>query len=74
MLNSILQWAGTTALITMYIVMSFFPNLYPVNIACGLVGGLLYLAWSIRVRNSAQVFVNLAGVLVCCAGLYKALG
>jgi hypothetical protein len=74
MLNSILQWAGTSALLTMYILMSFYPNMYPLNLVAGMLGGGFYLAWSIRVKNKAQVLVNLAGILVCIAGLFKALG
>jgi hypothetical protein len=74
MLNSALQWAGTTALLTMYILMSFYPNLYPYNLVAGLCGGSFYLVWSLRVRNRAQVLVNLAGVVVCIAGLVKAFG
>jgi hypothetical protein len=74
MLNSALQWAGTSALLTMYILMSFYPNLYPANLVAGMIGGAFYLTWSIRVQNRAQVLVNLAGILVCIAGLFKALG
>jgi hypothetical protein len=74
MLNSILQWAGTSCLLTMYILMSFYPALYPYNLVAGLCGGSFYLAWSLRVRNKAQVLVNLAGVVVCIAGLVKAYG
>lgn len=74
MLNSTLQWAGTTALITMYILMSFFPELHPWNIVAGCVGGVLYFAWSLRTANKPQQIVNLAGIVVCLAGLYKAWG
>ena len=74
MLNSTLQWAGTTALITMYILMSFFPELHPWNIVAGCVGGVLYFAWSLRTANKPQQLVNLAGIVVCLAGLYKAWG
>ena len=72
MLNSTLQWAGTSALITMYILMSFFPQLYPYNIVAGCVGGLCYFTWSLRTRNRAQIIVNAAGIIVCVAGLLKA--
>jgi len=71
MLNSILQWAGTSCLLTMYILMSFYPNLYPANLVAGCLGGMFYFAWSFRVRNKAQVLVNLAGIVVCIAGLFK---
>jgi hypothetical protein len=72
--NNILQWSGTTALITMYIIMSFFPRAYPWNIVAGLVGGVLYLGWSYRVANRPQMIVNGAGILVCVLGLLKAWG
>jgi hypothetical protein len=71
MINHVLQWAGTTCLITMYVIMSFFPELHPWNIVCGLAGGSLYLAWSYRQANKPQMIVNAAGILVCAAGLVK---
>ena len=72
MINHTLQWLGTTALITMYIIMSFFPELYPWNIVAGCVGGIMYFAWSFRVANKPQMIVNAAGILVCLAGLVRA--
>jgi hypothetical protein len=74
MINNILQWAGTTALISMYIVMSFFPELHPWNIVLGCAGGVLYFAWSMRVANKPQMIVNAAGVVVCILGLFRAWG
>ena len=71
MLNNILQWAGTACLLSMYVLMSFYTNLFPANLIAGMLGGAFYLAWSLRVRNKAQVLVNLAGILVCVAGLIK---
>jgi lipid-A-disaccharide synthase-like uncharacterized protein len=72
MINAILQWLGTLALITMYVIMSFFPEAYPLNILMGMLGGLFYLTWSYRTRNTPQIIVNAAGVLVCLMGLYRA--
>jgi len=72
--NNLLQWAGTACLIAMYVVMSFYPNLYPVNIMLGLAGGCFYFAWSCRTYNRPQVIVNLAGITVCAAGLFKYYG
>lgn len=73
-MNNILQWAGTTCLIGMYIVMSYFSELHVLQLVLGMSGGLLYFAWSIRTENNAQVIVNAAGILVCIGGLFKALG
>lgn len=70
-LNNILQWAGTACLLTMYVLMSFFPNMYPANLVAGMLGGAFYLTWSLRTQNKAQVLVNLAGILVCIAGLIR---
>ena len=74
MINSALQWAGTASLLTMYVLMSFYPQLHPWNLVAGMMGGAFYLTWSVRVRNKAQVLVNLAGIVVCLAGLYNAWG
>lgn len=71
MINSLLQWAGTLALIAMYVVMSFFPEQYPLNILLGLIGGVCYFTWSRRVNNRPQQLVNLAGIVVCLAGLVR---
>ncbi len=74
MLNSLLQWAGTSALLTMYILMSFYPELHPWNLVAGMVGGMCYFTWSLRTANKPQQLVNLAGILVCVAGLLRAWG
>ena len=71
LLNQGLQWAGTAALMTMYVIMSFFPELYPLNLVAGCLGGLLFFAWSFRTRNRPQMIVNAAGILVCVAGLIR---
>ena len=74
MLNNILQWAGTSCLIGMYVVMSYFSELHVLQLVLGMLGGMLYLTWSIRTTNKAQVIVNSAGILVCIGGLYKVFG
>jgi hypothetical protein len=74
MLNNILQWAGTVCLLTMYVLMSFFPHLHPWNIVCGVAGGVLYLAWTLRVRNMPQLIVNGVAITIGLAGLFKAWG
>jgi hypothetical protein len=74
MINTLLQWAGTACLISMYVVMSYFPELHPVNIMLGLAGGLCYFTWSVREKNRPQQIVNLAGILVCVGGLIRYFG
>lgn len=72
MINATLQWLGTSALIVMYVLMSFFPELHPWNIVAGCIGGILYFTWSFRTANRPQMIVNLAGITVCLAGLLRA--
>jgi len=61
-------------LLTMYVLMSFYPHLHPYNIAAGVLGGACYLAWTLRVRNRPQLIVNVVAIAIGLAGLYKAWG
>jgi len=70
--DNLLQWAGTACLLTMYVLMSFFPHLHPWNIVAGLCGGAFYLAWTIRVSNRPQMIVNAVAIAIGLAGLFKA--
>jgi len=74
MLNSILQWVGTVCLLAMYTLMSFFPHLHPYNIVAGVLGGVFYLTWTIRVANKPQMVVNVVAIAFGLAGLFKAWG
>ncbi len=74
MLNNTLQWAGTACLLTMYVLMSFFPHLHPWNIVAGVLGGICYLTWTVRVRNTPQLIVNAVAITIGLAGLFKACG
>lgn len=74
MLNNALQWTGTACLLGMYVLMSFFPHLHPWNIVCGVLGGLCYLTWCIRVANKPQMVVNVVAIAIGIAGLFKAWG
>ena len=71
-LNEVLQWAGTAHLLTMYALMSFYPELHPWNIVAGIGGGACYLAWTIRVANKPQMIVNGVALAIGAAGLFKA--
>jgi hypothetical protein len=73
-IDNALQWAGTACLLTMYVLMSFFPQLHPYNIVAGVCGGVLYLAWTVRVANKPQMIVNGVAIAIGLAGLYKAWG
>ena len=71
-MDNLLQWAGTACLLSMYVLMSFFPHLHPWNIVAGLCGGAFYLAWTIRVGNRPQLIVNATAITIGLAGLFKA--
>jgi hypothetical protein len=73
-LNEVLQWAGTACLMSMYIIMSFFPSAYPWNLVAGCLGGTFYFIWTLRVANKPQMIVNVMGVTITLAGLFKAWG
>lgn len=73
-LNESLQWAGTAAILVMYVLMSFYPELRPWNIVAGLVGSGFFFTWAYRVGNKQQMLVNAVGAVVCLTGLYNALG
>jgi hypothetical protein len=70
--NDILQWLGTVCFMTMYTLMSYFPNMHPWNIVAGCLGSICYLAWTVRVANKPQMLVNVVGIAVCAGGLLKA--
>jgi hypothetical protein len=72
--NEVLQWAGTACLLTMYVLMSFYPHLHPWNIVAGICGGACYLAWTVRVANKPQMIVNGVALAIGLAGLFKAWG
>ena len=74
MINNTLQWAGTVCLLTMYVLMSFYPHLHPWNIVAGVLGGAFYLTWTIRVTNKPQMLVNVVAITIGLAGLYKVWG
>jgi hypothetical protein len=71
-LNEALQWAGTACLLIMYALMSFWPELHPWNIVFGVLGGLCYLTWTVRVANKPQMLVNSVAITIGLAGLLRA--
>ena len=73
-MNERLQWAGTACFMVMYVLMSFFPELHPWNVVAGTLGGLFYMAWSLRVKNRPQIITNGVGITVCVCRLIKYFG
>jgi hypothetical protein len=74
MLNNILQWSGAVAIIAMHILNAIGPSAYPYNIVAAFVGTVLFLAWTIRVRNAPQFTVNVVALAIGFVGLYNAFG
>jgi uncharacterized membrane protein YjjB (DUF3815 family) len=74
MLNSILQWSGAVAIIAMHILNAIGPSAYPWNIVAAFLGTVLFLAWTVRVRNAPQFTVNVVALAIGFVGLYNAFG
>ena len=72
--NDILQWTGAAAIIAMHVLNAMGPEAYPWNIIAAAIGTVLFLAWTIRVRNLPQFTVNVVALAIGFVGLYKAFG
>jgi hypothetical protein len=72
-INNALQWVGTGFILAMYVLMNFFREL-ELDAVAGLLGGLCYFAWTVRVANKPQMIVNVVAITVCAVGLLKAWG
>jgi hypothetical protein len=68
--NEVLQWSGTVCILAMYVLMNFFRELRLDPLA-GLLGGLCYATWALRVANKPQLLVNVVAITVCLIGLFK---
>jgi hypothetical protein len=73
-LNNTLQWAGAVAIIAMHVLNAMGPEAYPYNIVAAFLGTVLFLAWTIRVRNLPQFTVNVVALAIGLVGLFKAFG
>lgn len=72
--NEIIQWLGTANILAMYVIMSYFPQLHPWNIVFGLLGGICFFTWTVRVKNYPQMVINAVAVTLCLGGLLKYIG
>jgi len=72
--NDILQWSGAAAIIAMHVLNAMGPEAYPWNIIAAFIGTVLFLAWTIRVKNLPQFTVNVVALAIGFVGLYKAFG
>ena len=72
--NEILQWAGALFIVAGHSLNAVGPAAYPYNILTFFIGTILFLAWTVRVANKPQMFVNLVSVAIGFSGLVKAFG
>ena len=73
-IDNTLQWTGAAAIIIMHVLNAMGPEAYPYNIIAAFIGTVLFLAWTIRVRNAPQFTVNVVALAIGFVGLYKAFG
>lgn len=73
-LNEVLQWAGTAFILAMYVVSNFLKGEDDLRNCLGLLGGLCYFVWSMRVANKQQAIVNSVAIVLCIGGLFKVIG
>jgi len=73
-INNCLQWLGAVAIIAMHVLNAVGPSAYPYNIIAAFVGTVLFLTWTIRVRNAPQFTVNVVALAIGFVGLYNAFG
>ncbi len=73
-IDATLQWTGAAAIIIMHVLNAMGPEAYPYNIIAAFIGTVLFLAWTIRVRNAPQFTVNVVALAIGFVGLYKAFG
>ena len=73
-LDEILQWGGALFIVAGHSLNAVGPAAYPYNILTFFIGTILFLIWTVRVRNKPQMFVNVVSVVIGFSGLVKAFG
>ena len=71
-LNDILQWIGAVFIIVGHICNYIGPSVYPYNIVAFTLGTIMFLTWTIRVKNNPQMVVNIVAIVTCVIGLVNA--
>ena len=71
--DNILQWLGAGFIIAGHILNAVGPAAYPYNIMTFTGGIVLFLWWSIRVGNQAQITVNAVSLFIGLAGVVRML-
>ena len=73
-IDEILQWGGALFIVAGHSLNAVGPTAYPHNILTFFIGTILFLIWTVRVRNKPQMFVNFVSVGIGFSGLVKAFG
>ena len=73
-IDEILQWGGALFIVAGHSVNEVGPEANPYNILTFFIGTILFLIWTVRVRNKPQMFVNFVSVGIGFSGLVKAFG
>ena len=69
MINNILKWCA--CFITLAGALATANELHAYNRELFVVGGVLYLIWSIRIREANLIVINAALVLIYAVGLLR---
>lgn len=69
--NDIIQWLGVIFIVLGHS-LNAIGNMDPYNIIAFFIGTILFLTWAYRVRNNAQIVVNVVSTGICLLGLYRA--
>lgn len=70
--NEILQWVGAIFIIAGHSANAMGPQAYPWNILAFFIGTIVFLAWTLRVRNAPQMLVNVVALVLGGIGLVNA--
>jgi hypothetical protein len=71
-LNDSLQWVGAVFIIIGHVCNSIGPDAYPYNIVAFTLGTIMFMTWTILVKNRPQLVVNIVAIVTCLIGLAKA--
>ncbi len=71
-IDEILQWVGAVFIIAGHSLNAVGPAAYPFNIMTFFIGTVLFLIWSLRVKNRPQLLVNVIALSIGATGLYRA--
>jgi hypothetical protein len=70
--NDILQWTGAVFIIIGHVCNAIGPSVYPYNIVAFTLGTIMFMAWTIHVKNRPQLVVNIVAIVTCAIGLVNA--